>query len=740
MLSQRPQSTSSNSSGHVQAAQSHLHAPPQGEVYLCAFDFDTTAPDQLSFRQNDVLTIIHKEQSGWWAALHGGRLKWVPASYLTPIPARKGLAPPTVPPSSSPSSLASPLSSTGNEADLPVYTEEDEGYQSPDVDPYDPSHRVSSEYTDGPTTPIPQFSPTDPLVGDLSNKFASANLRGSKSSARSSGAPVPPSYAMYSPPSATTPVNYVYPRSSSSSYSMSPPYDPPIPHQLSLVLEEGSDVNSQWSMPSMPRVEEYAHRNSVGSSRGPLSSPSSSTTADSAALQMARLSQANLPWYLRPKYTWEELKVDANGLVIAGTVPALIERLLLDPLKATEEQSYRTIFLTTFKSFTTANNVYDTLISYYEMEPPPNLDPPEFLEWKEKKFRPTQTRILSVISQWVDKHAMHIDDPQLIPKLRTFLGAIQSPTGLAISAKQLLQTLDRVQTEDVALRSIPSSSPSSSFSLRRKAKAPKGEFLKWDSADIANHLTIMETRLYSRIRPHECLSWSRSTKGPAVANLAAFIGTSDRIAAWVKLSVLTCESLGKRADTIDHWIKIAENCKKQNNIFSMCAIVAALSGGDIGKLHLTWAHVLRAATLEQLVHLTDPTGRFAAYKALHASLDGPCVPFISIFLTELVHAHEHHPDFMATPAPPEPDLVTPRPLINVMKLRRLGEIIGQMLKFVNKPYRNLVENPTMTSAIEQQIELAVSKDAGFFWQRSQELQGTEVTHADIWRNLNDAGF
>ena len=221
------------------------------------------------------------------------------------------------------------MSTRSHEADLPVYTEEDEGYHSPEDDP---SHRLSSEYTDGPTTPVPQFSPTDPLVGELSNKFASASLRGSKSSARSSGAPVLPSYAMYSPPSSTPTTNYATPRSSSSFYTMSPPYDPPTPHQLSLVLEEGSEVNSQWSMPSIARVEDYGHRISIGSSRGALSSPSSSSTADSAALQQARLSQANVPWYLRPKYTWEELKVDANGLVIAGTVPALIERLLLDPL------------------------------------------------------------------------------------------------------------------------------------------------------------------------------------------------------------------------------------------------------------------------------------------------------------------------------------------------------------------------------------------------------------------------
>lgn len=110
----------------------------------------------------------------------------------------------------------------------------------------------------------------------------------------------------------------------------------------------------------------------------------------------------------------------------------------------------------------------------------------------------------------------------------------------------------------MSVNSAPSSSPSSTFSLRRKPKPPKGEFLRWDTTDVANHLTLMESRSYNKIRPHECLSWTRSTKGPAVINLTNFIGTSDRLAAWVKLSILTCESLGKRADMIDHWIKIAE--------------------------------------------------------------------------------------------------------------------------------------------------------------------------------------
>jgi son of sevenless-like protein len=173
----------------------------------------------------------------------------------------------------------------------------------------------------------------------------------------------------------------------------------------------------------------------------------------------------------------------------------------------------------------------------------------------------------------------------------------------------------------------------------------------------------------------------------------------------------------------------------------MSAIVAALSGGDVGKLHLTWAHINRAATLESLMRVTDPIGGFSNYKSLHNSLSNetPCIPFISVFLTDLVHINDQYPNTIPTPAGPEPDLA-PRPLINFVKLQRLNDVVGSILKFSGRTYKGIAENTSMTQTIEQQIEAAATKDAGFFWQRSQELQSAEVKHADIWKNLNDAGF
>jgi son of sevenless-like protein len=174
----------------------------------------------------------------------------------------------------------------------------------------------------------------------------------------------------------------------------------------------------------------------------------------------------------------------------------------------------------------------------------------------------------------------------------------------------------------------------------------------------------------------------------------------------------------------------------------MSAIVAALSGGDVGKLHLTWAQINRAPTLESLMRITDPIGGFSNYKSLHNLLSNetPCIPFISAFLTDLIHINDQYPNTIPTPAGPVPGLVSPRPLINFVKFQRLNDVVTSILKFSGRTYKGITENTSMIQTIEQQIEAAATKDAGFFWQQSQELQSAEIKAHSIWKNLNDAGF
>ena len=81
-----------------------------------------------------------------------------------------------------------------------------------------------------------------------------------------------------------------------------------------------------------------------------------------------------------------------------------------------------------------------------------------------------------------------------------------------------------------------------------------------DPLNLAHHITMLEWRLYTRIKSQECLNWSKTQSGPTVANMSAFCATHDKVATWVKHSVLANDGLGKRADMVDFWIKVAEVC------------------------------------------------------------------------------------------------------------------------------------------------------------------------------------
>lgn len=51
------------------------------------------------------------------------------------------------------------------------------------------------------------------------------------------------------------------------------------------------------------------------------------------AVHDARLVQASCPWYLRPISGEEEIRYDYNGMVAAGTLSALVETLISEPLR-----------------------------------------------------------------------------------------------------------------------------------------------------------------------------------------------------------------------------------------------------------------------------------------------------------------------------------------------------------------------------------------------------------------------
>ncbi|KTW31801.1 uncharacterized protein T551_01062 [Pneumocystis jirovecii RU7] len=50
--------------------------------YIALYDFEGQNSNEMSFRKNEILDIIHKESNGWWLARKNGIEGWVPENYL----------------------------------------------------------------------------------------------------------------------------------------------------------------------------------------------------------------------------------------------------------------------------------------------------------------------------------------------------------------------------------------------------------------------------------------------------------------------------------------------------------------------------------------------------------------------------------------------------------------------------------------------------------------------------------
>ena len=159
----------------------------------------------------------------------------------------------------------------------------------------------------------------------------------------------------------------------------------------------------------------------------------------------------------------------------------------------------------------------------------------------------------------------------------------------------------------------------------------------------------------------------------------------------------------------------------------MSAIVSALSSSVLTRLHLTWAHVNRKAALDSLCQYNEPNGGFARYRNILRDIEGPCVPFITMYLNDIVHTQDNFA------------LQDTDGRICFYKRARWYEIVNNILKFTKRPY-NISVNETMRHFIEAQLQAASKHDSNWFWTKSQEVQHSEIAHADIRKGLEAAGF
>jgi son of sevenless-like protein len=387
-------------------------------------------------------------------------------------------------------------------------------------------------------------------------------------------------------------------------------------------------------------------------------------------------------------------------------------------------------FLMTYKSFTNLDELFSLLVRRFWIQPPDNLNPREREEWGKLKQHVIQMRVINTFkSMVVDDDVLEREDMYILDHIKEFISGEEVKKFAA--AKQLLILIDRSQRGgDTKVKMTISTLPNPPPPINPKG-TKKLKLLDIDALELARQLTILESQLYQKIRPMECLQRSREQKTDHNDNIAAVIQTSNRIANWVAESVLGKEDSRRRAAVVKQFISVADRCRGLHNFSSMVAIISGLNSPPIRRLKRTWEQI-NTRYMNQLgaCEMTiDSNKNFTNYRTTLAEISPPCVPFIGVFLTTLTFVQDGSKDAL------------PGNLINFRKRQKASEVIQDIKRWQSHPH-NFHPLPTVLMYIEESLhQFSDQVDIGdLFWNLSLEREPREREDEKMARLLQESGF
>ncbi|KAL9658467.1 hypothetical protein ABK040_006009 [Willaertia magna] len=201
--------------------------------------------------------------------------------------------------------------------------------------------------------------------------------------------------------------------------------------------------------------------------------------------------------------------------------------------------------------------------------------------------------------------------------------------------------------------------------------------LEETATEIARQLTMVDMEIYSRIQPKECLNqaWNKKNQRQQAPNIFSMIQRTNNLVTFVSYHILKHENVKDRAKMIQKFIKIATELKNLNNFNSLKGIIGGLNSNAIHRLKKTWAIIpdSKLQEFKELCALMSHTSNHKNLRDLLQSVEPPSIPYIGLFLTDLVFIEDGNPDQRDDK-------------INFVKRRHLATVIRTIQKFQKTPY------------------------------------------------------
>ncbi|XP_056141816.1 ral guanine nucleotide dissociation stimulator-like 2 isoform X2 [Lampris incognitus] len=345
-----------------------------------------------------------------------------------------------------------------------------------------------------------------------------------------------------------------------------------------------------------------------------------------------------------------------SQFIKAGTEEKLVLHLLHS--FSMGDSSFVTIFLSTYRSFTSTKRVLDILIN--RLEHPPGAGASSQTRQSFNKA------VCTVFSTWLSEYPedfQALGEPSRLLRLAPLLP--QDSSSGADLCSRLLRLAEELSEKALLSESLADQTTSTPPASPDPSKFDPTSILSFPAGVIAEQLTKIETELFVRLVPYHCLGslWSqRDKKGREGVcwSVRATIRQFNKLANAVLASCLRPTKLRsqQRARFLEKWISVAEECRARKNFSSLYAIVSALQSNPIHRLRRTWQETDRDAVrrYEELSDIFSEKDNYSQSRELlkeegtskFTNLDNRLnnrrltgssaqgtVPYLGIFLTDL---------------------------------------------------------------------------------------------------------
>ncbi|XP_022644691.1 son of sevenless homolog 1-like [Varroa destructor] len=408
-----------------------------------------------------------------------------------------------------------------------------------------------------------------------------------------------------------------------------------------------------------------------------------------------KFSEPDLP----ANIVFEEKSTGGVPLIKGATLYKLVERLTFHMYA---DPSFVRTFLTTFRSFCQPRELLELLVERYNIPDHPDhadeaescsIEPQQMAKRFRKEYQqPVQVRVLNVIRHWIEHHYYDFErDRRLLEELRDFLERMRAD---ARSGKNMRKWIDsiskavqRKQEQQGTAKELTFSHepPPLEWYLARPGETDRFDLLTLHPVEVARQLTLLEFELYRAVQPSELVNaaWTKKDKQRTSPNLLKIIHHSSDFSFYLERLIVECQNLEERVAVVSRCIEMMVVLQELNNFTGVFAVSSALQSAPVHRLEHTQAAV-RSTLRKALDDVLDlQSDHWRKYQERLRSINPPCVPFLGMYLTNILHIEEGNPDMIVVADGAE--------LINFSKRRKVAEITGEIQQYQNQPYNLTVE-------------------------------------------------